>query len=256
MTATQEIPPTPPPAVSAATAAKPEKFYGFSVLITGIARFFRAFVPLILVIVVNALVQALLTIPDYTVGFSAGFIATVIVSFVVLVWSFGLLNAAALNAATPGRVSIGSTFATLGAHFWLFVLWAVIEYLLVMAGLIVYTYGAFVVLLVTPFVTVAAMDGQKVAIVANFRAIGGRPIRWIFTTLILGIILVVSYLLTAVNGFFINGFLGSIITWVYWGILASWVLASYAALYRSTAVGAPVERAPEPEFEPLLPPLK
>ncbi|MEI8080575.1 MAG: hypothetical protein WCI74_01860 [Actinomycetes bacterium] len=255
MTATQEVPPTPPP-VSAAPAAEQQKYYKFSVLITGIGRFFRAFVPLIVVIIINAVIQALLVIPNYTVGLSAGFIATVIVSFVVLVWSFGLLNAAALNAATPGRVSIGSTFATLGAHFWLFVLWAVIEYLLVMAGLILYTYGAFVVLLVTPFITLAAMDGQKVAIVANFKAIGGRPIRWIITTLILGVILVISYLLTAVNGFFINGFLGSIITWVYWGIFASWVLASYAALYRSTKVGAPGDPAPEPVIEPLLPPLK
>lgn len=258
MTTTQAGPPAD--SVSVAPATGQAKFFGFSVLVSGVGRFFRAFVPFAIVIIVNAIIQALLVLPNYTVGLSAGFIATCIVSAVVMIVSFALLNAAALDAATPGRVSIGQAFATCRAHFWLFLLWAVIEYLLVLIGMILYTYPALLVLLLTPFVTLAAMDGKRNAIGANFRAIGARPGRWLITTLILGVILIVSYLLLAVNGFFIAGFLGSIIAWLYKGVFASWVLASYAALYRSTKVGAPKGYVPAPEpkdptIEPLLPPV-
>lgn len=253
MTATQEG--APLESVSAAPAAEQPKYFKFSVLITGIGRFFRAFVPLIVVIIVNAIIQAVLVIPNYTTGLTFGFVATAIVSFVVLIFSFGLLNAAALNAATPGRVSIRIAMDTFKAHSWLFILWAVIEYLLVLAGLLLYTYGAFLVLFLTPFITLAAMDGQKMAIVANFRAIGGHVVRWLITTFILGIFLIVNYLLSAVIGLFINGSLGSIITWILWGVFASWTLAAYAALYRSTKVGAPVDAVPPPAIEPILPPI-
>ena len=100
------------------------------------------------------------------------------------------------------------------------------------------SYDGLVVLLVLPFVTLAAADDQRNPLAINFRVIGGRAVRYIVTAIILGIILVISNLLTSVNGFFIGGWLGALITWLYWGLLASWYLTALALIYRSTRAGA------------------
>lgn len=233
-------------AVSTVEVAEPEvRYYKFSVLITGIGRYFRAFLPLLLVTIVNALIQALLVIPNIFPEMTLGFIATVIPSFIVLVVSFAILNGAALAAATPGRVSIKAGVQAGFAHFWLFLLWAVVEYILVMAGLIIYAPLGLLVLLVTPFITLAAVDGKKNAIGANFRAIGNRFGRYLITVIIAGLLLVpVTYLLLVLEGLFINGFWGALLAWGLMGTYCSWVLASFAALYRSTKVGAPAVITP------------
>ncbi len=223
-----------------AITAKPTKplHYRFSVLVTAVGRFFRGFVPFVVVILVNAVIQtALIAAFDPEPGWSAVFILTLIVSFVVLVGSFYLLNLTALGVAT-GKVSLTSIVPR-GVEQWgRFVLWSVVMYLLVLVGLIVNTTLALVVLLIFPFVTLAAADDKKNPLAINFRVIGGRPIRYIITAIILGVILVLSNVFTSVNGFFIGGWQAALITWLYWGVFASWTLAALALIYRSTLAGA------------------
>ncbi|MFA7266003.1 MAG: hypothetical protein WC054_06790 [Candidatus Nanopelagicales bacterium] len=224
----------------APTPVSPTKpqHYRFSVLLTAIPRFFRGIVPFVAVIVVNALVQALLVGAfNPQPGWSATFILTLAISFFVLVGSFYFMNLTALSVAT-GKASLGSIFARSGSQWGKFVLWAVVVYLLVLIGLILNTYVAFVVLLVFPFVTLAAADDKKNPIAINFRVIGGRAVRYIITALILGVILILSNFFTSVNGFFVGGWQGAIITWLYWGVYASWVLTALALIYRSTIAGA------------------
>ncbi len=223
-----------------ATTAKPTKplHYRFSVLVTAVGRFFRGFVPFVVVILVNAVIQtALIAAFDPEPGWSAVFILTLIVSFVVLVGSFYLLNLTALGVAT-GKFSLTSIVSRDVEQWGRFVLWSVVMYLLVLVGLVVNTTLALVVLLIFPFVTLAAADGKKNPLAINFRVISGRPIRYIITAIILGVILVLSNVFTAVNGFFIGGWQGALITWLYWGVFASWTLAALALIYRSTLAGA------------------
>ena len=227
----------------APTPVSPTKplHYRFSVLITAIPRFFRGIVPFAAVIVVNALIQALLVGAfNPQPGWSAVFILTLAISFAALVGSFYIMNLTALAVAT-GKPNLGSIFARSGSQWGKFVLWAVVVYLFVLIGLILNTYVAFVVLLVFPFVTLAAADDKKNPFAINFRVIGGRAIRYIITALILGVILILSNLFTSVNGFFVGGWQGAIITWLYWGVYASWVLTALALIYRSTIAGASAE---------------
>ena len=65
-------------------------------------------------------------------------------------------------------------------------------YLLTLLAWIVNTYVGLAVLLVLPFVTLAAADDQRNPLAINFRVIGGRAVRYIVTAIILGIILVIS----------------------------------------------------------------
>lgn len=225
--------------------------YRFSVLLTAIPRFFRGIVPFVAVIIVNAIVQGLLIAAfNPQPGWSFEFIATLAISFVVLVGSFYFMNLTALSVAT-GKADLGAIFARSGSQWGRFVLWSVVMYLLVLIGLIINTGVALVVLLVLPFVTLAAADDKKNPLAINFRVIGGRFIRYLITVIILGVILVLSNIFTSVNGFFVGGWQGAIITWLYWGVFASWTLTALALIYRSTNAGdnttavAPESGAPE-----------
>lgn len=220
-----------------ATTEKPLN-YRFSVLFTAIARFFRGFSLFAVIILVNAAVQtALVGFFDPVPELSAIFIITVLISFVVLVASFYFLNLTALTVATQ-KPKFSTVFKRSAGQWGRFVAWSVIMYVLVLLGLIVNTYLGLAVLLVLPFVTLAAADDQRNPLAINFRVIGGRAVRYIITAVILGIILVISNLLTSVNGFFIGGWLGALLTWLYWGLLASWYLTALALIYRSTRAGA------------------
>lgn len=223
-----------------ATPAVPAKplHYRFSVLLTAIARFFRGIVPFAAVIAVNAIIQGLLLAAfNPQPGWSFEFIATLVISFAVLVGSFYFLNLTALSVAT-GKPQLGQIFSRTGAQWGKFVLWSVVMYLFVLVGLIINTGIALLVLFVLPFVTLAAADDKKNPLVINFRVIGGRAIRYLITGLILGVILILSNILSSVNGFFVGGWQGAIIAWLYWGVYASWTLTALALIYRSTVAGA------------------
>ena len=231
MTTTESTP------TEVASTAKPLN-YRISVLFTAIARFFRGFLLFMVIILVNAAIQtALVGFFDPTPAVSAVFIITALISFVVLVASFYFLNLTALTVATQ-KPKFSTVFKRSAGQWGRFVLLSVVMYLLTLLGLIVNTYVGLAVLLVLPFVTLAAADDQRNPLAINSRVIGGRAVRYIVTAIILGIILVITNLLTSVNGFFIGGWLGALITWLYWGLLASWYLTALALIYRSTRAGA------------------
>lgn len=219
--------------------AVPKK-YGFSVLISAVGKFFKSFGPLAIVIVTNAIVQAILISFGVAVGFSIGFLLLAVLSLVVLLWAFLTFNLVGLNSA-DGKSTIQELVAQGKAHWSKFVLWTLAFYVVVLLGLMFFPYAAIVFILIFPFVTLAAADGKSNPLKTNFQVIKKHWFRYLVTAIIFLIILLVSLLITAVVGFFVGGALGSVITWLYWGVFAAWYIIALALIYRSTPAGVTQE---------------
>lgn len=223
------------------SAATKPLYYRYSVLLTAISRFFRGFIPFAAVIVFNAIVQmVLIWIFDPIPGWNAPFIIATIISFVVLLWAFHALNVTALAVAT-GKTHLREV-AKSGKNWLAFSLWSVAIYVLVLIGMIVGTmiagaWLALAVLAILPFVPMAAADGNQNPVVTNFKIIGERSLRYVVTAVILGALIVIHNLMKVADGFFIGGNLGSVILWLFWGVIAAWYLSALALIYRSTNAG-------------------
>lgn len=229
-------------AATTAPTVQPEadetnKYYGFSVIFAGIKGLFRGYLPFLVVILVNAVVQAVLIgTMNALPGFSASFIFSLIISASSL-W-IGLYFLCQTALATPfGRVSLRQGTRVDGRGLLVFTGWVVVLYVVLMVLLILYVPLGLLWLVVTSFVALAATDGKTNAIGANFRVIGNRFFRWLITIVILSILLLFVYLIQVMFGFFIGSWLGSGLGWVVNGIIAAWFLSALAALYRSTPVG-------------------
>lgn len=218
-------------------SAQTPRVYGFSVLVSAVGKFFKSIGPLALVIVTNAIVQGLLVSFGVAVGFSFGFLALAVVSLVILLWAYMSFTLIGLQSA-EGKPTIKDLVAQ-GKKNWLgFTLTAIVLYVLVLLSMIFLPYLTLGIILIFPFVTLAAADGHSNPARINFLAIRQHWFRYLVTAVIFMIILGISLLLTAVTGFFIGGFLGSVITWLYWGVFAAWYTIALALIYRSTDVGA------------------
>ncbi|MGB2970659.1 MAG: hypothetical protein WBB77_12060 [Candidatus Nanopelagicales bacterium] len=218
-------------------AEETNKYYGFSVIFAGIRGLFRGFLPFLVVIVVNAIVQAVLIgTLNALPGFNPSFIISLIIS-VASLW-IGLYFLCQTALATPfGRVSLGQGTRLHGRGLLTFTVWVVVLYAVLMVLLILYVPLGLLWLVVTPFTVLAAADAKANAIGANFRVIGSRFFRWLITIIILSILLLFVYLIQVAFGFFIGSWLGSGLGWIVNGVIAAWFLSSLAALYRSTPVG-------------------
>lgn len=223
-------------AAVSAPEAKPKEFK-FSALISAVGRFFRNFWALLIAIVINALVQAILVATGMTIGFNIGFIVIVLISLAGFLWSFFYINRVALDG-TVGKPRIAEIYNQNNGTFGKFALWSLALWLVTLIALIVFPWAAVVILIVFVFVPLAAADGKANPIKANFEAIKDRWGHWLMTSVILFVIIWVLLLLSAVNGFFIGGFAGSLIMWLVWGVFTSWVMLAYGLIYRSTRVGA------------------
>ena len=214
-----------------------ERYYRHSVLVAGLRGLGRAWLPLLVAVVVNALVQALLTKPSEPTPTDWGFIALGVISLVVLLVAFAVITAAALEAVV-GRVSFSLVLSRIAAHWVLFTVWTVLVVAAVMLGLLVYIVPGILVAFLTVFVTFAAMDGHADALLTNLRAIASRPGRWLITGVIMALFVSGAWLVAALSGFFIGGVVGSLVVWVVFGLFAAWFQCAWAALYRSTPAGS------------------
>lgn len=209
-----------------------ERHYGFSVLISGLARMWRATVPALVIIVLNAVVQAALVLGNPVTGASWVFWLLALASAVMLLVTGAVLSACALLAVT-GRVGVGDALRHTRSNLGNYGLWAVLQALVVAIAYAFYTWPGAILWWVTAFVPIAAIDGQRNALAANFRAIASHPIRWLVTGLIIGVLGVIGWLLGAVNTFFIGGVVGSLAANLDGGLFAWWFLTAWACLYRS-----------------------
>jgi len=220
-----------------ATPETPTKYYGFSSLVSGFGKMWRSFIPAFVFGLVNAIVQGALVLGDPTPGFDFLFIIGAIASMIVLWATFAILTACALGAA-EGKVSFGDAIARVKANLVKYLLWTALLTIVYTIGVILYIVPGTIIAAITPFVAIAAMDGQSNPLGANFRVIGKRFFRWLITVIIVGIIIGVVWFFGLLNTVFIGGMAGSILYWLVFGFLGWWFLTSLALIYRSVESGS------------------
>ena len=206
--------------------------YRVSVLATGFARMWRAWRVLLPVVIVNALVQGVLLLSGVLPYLTVIFVLTALLSFVILVASFGLIAAAMLQAA-EGPVSAGAAIDTLRARTWPLLAWSLGLVLVAIAGFALYVVPGFIVLALTPYLLLAVVDGQRNPLAVNFRTIGARWGRWLITVVLMGVICFVMWFLSALDGFFVTGAPGAMIAWLVLGLVSAWFVCAWALVYRS-----------------------
>lgn len=224
--------------VKEAAASEKPKVYGHTVFFTAAARYWRAVWVFLAVIVVNAILQAILILPDGDLpGLNALFIIKAILSYLVMVWALSIMVSAALQ--TPnGKVSFGAAIkgsrANIGKFFGWTLLWTVVCVVLMMF----YVVPGLIAMMVLPFVIFAASDGQSNPFKANFQAIGNRFGRYLITLLVTLVFLSGLYVFAGLSAFVYPYFFASLWMWFICGIVGSWLITGWALLYRSTKVGA------------------
>lgn len=216
--------------MSAVTEQPP--LYRVSVLATGFARMWRAWRVVLPVVVINAVVQGILLLSGVLPYLTFVFVLTALVSFVVLVASFGLIAAAMLQAV-EGPVSAGAAVESLRARTWPLLAWSFGLALVAIAGFSLYVIPGFIILALTPYLLLAVIDGKRNPLAVNFRAIGARWGRWLITVLLMGVICFVMWFLSALDGFFVTGAPGAIIAWLVLGMVSAWFVCAWALIYRS-----------------------
>jgi len=214
------------------TTAEHASLYRVSVLATGFARMWRAWRVLLPVVVVNALAQGILLLSGVLPYLTIAFVLTALLSFVILVASFGLIAAAMLQAV-EGPVSAGAAVDTLRDRTWPLLAWSLGLVLVAIAGFAIYVVPGFIVLALTPYLLLAVVDGQRNPIAVNFRTIGARWGRWLITVVIMGAICFIMWFLSALDGFFVTGAPGAIIAWLVLGLVSAWFTCAWALIYRS-----------------------
>jgi hypothetical protein len=225
--------------VATATATAQPRFYGWSALVAGVRGVWRGWRVVLPVVVGNALVQALLVLPDPIPGQSAYAGVLAALSFLVLLLGAALLAASALESV-HGPVRWAPAGARSRRSLGWFAVWFVGWVVVLAVGLALWTWPGLLWLALTPYLLLAASDGRRAgAATTDLRAILARPVRWLVTTIVVGVVAAIAWLLAAVTGFFVGGALGSAVTWFWYGLLAAWFLAAWAAVYRSTPVGTP-----------------
>ena len=203
-----------------------DKQYGWTVLGTGLWRMWRGFLPFVVVALVNALVQAsLLSLSPFWLALG--------ISAAVLLISFALTAHIAYRSVSQ-RSGVGDlTEADLAR----FALWVVGWTLVVSTGLAFYFWPGVILLALTAFIPVAAAAGAGNPLTANVVAIRERPFRWLLTVGISLVVILIVWLLSGLNAFFIRGWVASFTTWLLIGFVAAWLLTAWSALFRSTVAG-------------------
>jgi hypothetical protein len=208
--------------------------YRISAMASGLVRMWRGWSVIVPVVIVNALLQALLVWPDATPMIDSSAILYAVVSGLVFLASYGLVAATALHVA-DGRVGWRQAAGVLRQHGPRVTLWAVGLGLVAALGFAVYTVPGLVVLALTPFLLLAALDGQRNPLAANFRTIGRRFWRWLGTTIITGVVVIVGALGSGLFTFFTRGSFASLVVWFVAGLVLAWFTTAWALIYRSAA---------------------
>lgn len=214
------------------TGTQQASLYRVSVLVTGFTRMWRAWRLLLPVVIVNAVVQGILLLSGVLPYLTIVFVLTALLSFVILVASFGLIAAAMLQAA-EGPVSAGVAIDILRARTWPLLAWSLGLVLVAIAGFALYVVPGFIVLALTPYLLLAVIDGQRNPLATNFKTIGARWGRWLITVVLMGVICFIMWFLSALDGFFVTGAPGAIIAWLVLGLVSAWFTCAWALVYRS-----------------------
>lgn len=192
-------------------------------------RGWRVIVP---VVAVNAIVQALLMWPPFAYDAMWWFWVSAVLSAVALGGSFALVAVTALRVA-DGQVRWADVIAPVRRHAIAYTLWVAAWLVAVSVGLALYTLPGLVVAALTPYLLIAALDGHGNALCRNLRTIGRRPWRWLLTTVLVGLGLLVGVVASGLFTFFVRPPLAAFAVWLAGGLLAAWVTVVWARIYRA-----------------------
>lgn len=218
--------------------------YRVSALASGLVRMWRGWTVIVPVVILNALLLALLVWPDPIPGQGALPIALALLDALVFLVAYGLICSTALQVA-DGRVGWPQAVGMLRVRAARYAIWAVALAVAAVIGRAVYTIPGLLVLALTPFLLLAALDGHRNPLAANFRTIGKRLGRWLVTVVIAGLVLLIGSLAGGFLTFFVRVPLASFVVVLVAGFLLAWFTTAWALIYRS----AHADRA-EPEDEP------
>jgi hypothetical protein len=224
------------------------RLYRVSALASGFVRMWRGWQVTVPAVVVNAVVQALLVWPPFTHDTGWWVVVAAVLSALAFGVSFGLVASAALHVA-DGPVTWPQAITTLRGNVVSFAVWAGAWLLLVSVGLALNTIPGLLVAAITPFLLLAALDGRRNALGRNLRTIGRRFWRWLLTTVIMGVALLVGDLSAGLFTFFTRNPLASLVVWLVGGLALAWFTTAWALVYRS-AWAEPAESESEPAPEP------
>lgn len=224
--------------------------YRRSALASAFVRMWRAWAVIVPVVVVNAVVQALLVWPDVTMDSGWLLVLTAVASALAFVSAFGLVASAALRVP-DGRVDLPAAASGLRVRWIPYGLWALALLAAFSVGLLVNPVVALLVLALTPFLLLAALDGRGNALAVDLRTIGRRFWRWLVTCVIVGGAVVLGTLLTGVTQFFLRGGFGALVVWLVVGLVVSWFTVAWALIYRRAWALPSVDAASAPpDLEP------
>jgi hypothetical protein len=209
-------------------------YYRISALAFGLARMWRGWVVIVPVVVLNALLQALLILPDPTPGLNASAILIGLLSALFFLGAYALIAGTALKVP-DGRVGWSTALGVVRPNAARYALSALALAIVVVIGLALYTVPGLLALALMPFLLLAALDGQRNPIAVNFATIGRRFWRWLVTTAITGLVVVIGWLMAGLFAFFIRGSLASFVVWTVAGLVVAWFTTAWALIYRSAA---------------------
>lgn len=216
------------------SSARPPRVYGFSVLLTGLARIGRQPLAFILIILLNAAIQGLLTYWTPLNSHDPAFYVSAFVSFASRVISFALTCQLGL-ATVDGKITLGELFRSTWRRFGLFFGWVLIELVAIWILTVLYFWPGMIFMLLIRFVALAAMDGQKNANKANFLAIKERVGRYLVTMVFWILIMVFSDALVALGSITLSPSVVAFIGWVYRGFIGVWLTCAFAGVGTATA---------------------
>lgn len=217
-------------------AKEPVKYYSFSVLLSGFARMWRAWRVSLVVVIVNALLQAAFIIPSTQAIFIPSFIASVVMSALVLLASAACVTAASLDSVT-GKATWASVMHRIRPRIGRFALWTTGLAVVVVIGQAFGGWPGLVVAALLPFLLLGVMAGERNPIAANFTVILKRPFRWAITLVLIGVVAFFAWIFMAGWWFFVPGVLGAATSCLLGGLLTWWWSTSLACIYRSVRDG-------------------
>jgi hypothetical protein len=214
----------------------PTRRYGRSALVAGARVAVGSWRVVLPVVVLAAAVQAVLVVPDAVPGQSAAAAILAVVSFLVVALELVLVVATVLESV-DGGARWPAVLALAARRGWVVALWLLGWLVVVSVGLALWIVPGVLVVLLTPYLFLAAMDGRGNALGADLAAIRARVGRWLVTSIASGVLVGGAWLGAALGGFFVPGPASAFVVWLWFGLLGSWLLATWAVVYRGTPPG-------------------
>lgn len=206
--------------------------YRWTALGSALLRMWRGWSVIVPVVIVNAALQALLVWPDVTPAWDLTTIALALASAVVFGLALAFVTATALRVP-DGRVTWPAAWTVVRARWLAFAAWSAGLLVALVVAAAVNPLVCVLVVVLTPFVLLAALDERGNALVTDLRTIGRRFWRWLLTAAIVGVVLVIGSALAGVTQFFLRGGFGAAVVWIVAGLVLAWFTVAWGLIYRS-----------------------